>query len=313
MGESKAVRYIRAVERMHSISAAADELGISQPSLSLFLKNAEEKLGAAIFDRRSSPLALTEAGKALLDYEEGVELLKRDLMRKVSDIEDLHVGELVVGATASLSMTLLPRAVAAFSEGHPGVSVNVICDTLPVLAQAAVEGRVDAFVATSLQDNDAFDCVELGRERYFLCIPRDWPECGILPPPGEGGFAVIGEDELRLLDGRAFVSMNDDQQIGNKLEDLLALYGVRPSRVIRTNQALTCLALTGEGVGASLVTSAALQCCKLERPPLLYLPNGESFSRMLYIAKPRNRSTSRAVEAFIDMLIELAPLEPFLE
>lgn len=303
MKQRNAARYIRTIERMHSISGAAEELGISQPALSSFLKKAEERLGTAIFDRSSTPLSLTDAGRAYLEYEDGVERLEGDLKRKISDIEDLRCGTLSVGATASLSITFLPRAVASFAKRYPGIEVSVIADTLPELARAAIRGDIDLFVASSLQDNGAFDFIELAHERFFLCIPREWEVCERLPEADERGFAPLGPKQFALLDGLRFISMQEDQQIGRKLDELLEHYGITPGQIIRVNQALTSLALTEEGLGISLVTEGALNCLNPESLPALYLPDAQACTRMLYLAKPNNRTISRAAEEFVKMML----------
>lgn len=303
VNNGNAVRYIRAIERMHSISAAADELGISQPALSSFLKKTEERLGAAIFDRSSNPLTLTAAGKAYLDYEVEVGKLERQLMQQVSDINDLQTGKLVIGGTVSLNMTLLPKAVSAFTARYPGIDVSIVGDTLPNLAQAALDGDIDAFIATSLQDNGAFTCTGLTPERYFLCVPSNWPVCEKLPAAGEDGFAQIGCKEFALLDGCVFISMRDDQQMGRKLDELLAHYGVTPLRMITVDQALTALAFTGEGVGISLVTEGALACFSPRVKPALFMPDALSSTRTLYVATPNNRTTPRAVDEFVTILL----------
>ena len=298
-----AARYIRAIDRQGSISAAAEELGISQPAMSLFLKKVEDRLGAAVFDRACSPLTLTPAGIAYLEYEDSVAQLRAGLTRKISDLNDLQSGDLVVGGTASFNTTLLPQAIAEFTARYPGVNVSVLDDTLPNLARKAVEGSIDAFIASSLQDNGMFDCVELCQERFFLCVPRDWPVCKLLPSVGEGEFALIGREDFKLLDGHVFIAMHDDQQIGKKLEELLEEYDITPKQTIHVNQALTSLAFTRAGIGISLVTEGALRCCNPSDMPALFLPDAQSYTRTLFLAKPNNRTTPRAVEELTSILL----------
>jgi len=304
-----AARYIRAIKNNGSISAAAVDLGISQPTLSAFLKKTEEQLGAVIFDRSTTPLTLTSAGEAYLDFEDKTEKLERNLMRRISDIENLQCGELTIGGTTSLSSAYLPEAVSQFVTQFPGVKLTVVDDTLPNLAQAAIDGTVDLFIASSLQDNGNFDFLELAQERFFLCVPTNWDLCESLPKAGKDGYAVIRRDEFKLLDGCVFICMRDDQQIGRKMNDLLSYYDVEPKEIIHVNQALTGLAFTEEGVGISLVTEGALKRRRIDKMPALFLPDmlpscEQALSRPLYIATPKNHIVSQAARQFIDILVQ---------
>ena len=73
--------YIYQVYRQRSFSRAAEKLHIAQPSLSLTIKKAEEKIGAEIFDRSSTPLRLTEFGEKYIDAVETLKKIQNDLER----------------------------------------------------------------------------------------------------------------------------------------------------------------------------------------------------------------------------------------
>ena len=80
--------YIKKIAQAKSISVAADQLGISQPALSSYLKKVEGELGVVLFDRSRQPLELTEAGKVYLDYLDEVVIRQKELMKSLSDIND---------------------------------------------------------------------------------------------------------------------------------------------------------------------------------------------------------------------------------
>ena len=304
MKQRNAARYIRAIARTRSISAAANELGISQPALSAYLKKVEKQLGTAIFDRASTPLALTQAGEAYLEYEGKVESLQRDLARAISDIDNLKSGSLSVGGTPLFTIDFLPHPIAQFCAKFPGIDVTVVGDTLPNLARAAIGGTIDVFIATSLQDNGDFDCVELGQERYFLCVPPEWDICNRLPSSESFDHpAMIGRDEFKLLAEHPFIMMQEDQQIGREMAKLIEAYDAEPAQVIHVNHALAGLALTQKGVGVSIVTEGALRSVDPGKMPRLYVADANGSTRTLYVALPKNRSVPRAADEFVKILL----------
>ena len=75
MDKLSAFEYFKTIARTNSISAAADELGISQPALSAFLKRLEATVGTVLVDRSSVPMSLTDAGKTYLNYLEKADML----------------------------------------------------------------------------------------------------------------------------------------------------------------------------------------------------------------------------------------------
>ncbi|MBE6042572.1 MAG: LysR family transcriptional regulator, partial [Clostridiales bacterium] len=92
MKNSNKKTYIKAIAEIRSISAAAEMLGITQPALSAYLKKIETELGAAIFDRSSQPLELTDAGRIYIDYLDRSSALKRELLQNISDLQELKTG-----------------------------------------------------------------------------------------------------------------------------------------------------------------------------------------------------------------------------
>lgn len=295
--QAKAGSYIRAIARFQSISAAAEELGISQPALSTYLKKKEEQVGDVIIDRSKTPFTLTEVGKAFLAFEDAQEELERDFARKVSDIRNLKSGSLVIGGAASFNAAFLPPAITAFSNEFPGVDIQIVDDTVPNLETRALAGEIDVFLTPETK-RDEFDYARLLEERAFLCVPAEWPVASELPQAGDDGLAPIGEDGLRALEAHPFIMLHGDQQIGKMMQALLDLHGIRPERIIFAEQTLTSFALTLGGAGVSLATEGTLGDYRRQNKYRLFVPEGIPASRTLYAATPRNRFVSNAAREF---------------
>ena len=77
MGHFSSAKYIQAIAETKNISAAAEQLKISQPALSSQLKKLEETLGVVLFDRTRQPLEITDAGKVSLEYASRYNTLNR--------------------------------------------------------------------------------------------------------------------------------------------------------------------------------------------------------------------------------------------
>lgn len=103
------MRYVLAVYRHQSFSRAAAALFISQPSLSQMIRKAEERLGAPIFDRSTTPISLTDVGRAYVHAAAQVLDLEENLRQYVSDTENCLTARCRWAARRCKRPTCFPR------------------------------------------------------------------------------------------------------------------------------------------------------------------------------------------------------------
>ena len=311
--------YIKKIAQAKSISVAADQLGISQPALSSYLKKVEGELGVVLFDRSRQPLELTEAGRVYLDYLDEVVVRQKELMKNLSDINDLKTGSLTVGGASFFNVAYLPKAIAAFASENPGIDIEIVDDRVPRLEAMAQKGLLDLFITPINDEPERFVYEELLEEDVFLAVPETWEVNRQLSrkavaieelPESEAAAkshrkaTPLTREEFACLCRETFVVLKPDQDIGRKMQALFASYGCRPDRVITAGQTMTSLALTQSGVGVSLITESSLRNCRLQRPPALYLADSDICRRRMFIAYPRNKYLSQASRELIRILRE---------
>lgn len=302
MSPTKSGLYIKTISRARSISAAAEELGISQPALSSYLKKCEEQLGTPIFDRSRSPLELTEAGQAYVEYLNGIESLGRKLNARISDIEELRTGKLVVGGAGSFNAAYLPEAIREFQDKHPNVEIEVVDDTASNLAILALEGSIDLFVTPMPDRTSDYHCEELLTERIFICVPSSFSLPEGLAASADGTYFEVGADVFESFSECTFIMLKPHLEIGRRLRLLMSRYGITPKSTVTASQTKTSLALTRAGVGISLATESTLSQVPADGYTALFLPDEELCTRTLYVARPLNRLASRATLEFSEVL-----------
>ena len=318
MEKNNKQNYIKEIAETKSISIAAEQLGISQPALSTYLKKTEKDLGCLLFDRSRQPLELTEAGRLYMDYLEENDALREQLKQNLSDITGLQTGKVTVGGAGFFNIAYLPLAIASFVEEYPGVSVSIVDGRVPELVSMAQKGMLDLFITPINDEPERFVYEELLEEDVFLAVPTEWEvnrqlsRKAVACPGGDGravensdGRAVpLTREEFACLCRETFIVLKSDQDIGRKMQALFASYGCRPDRVITAGQTMTSLALTQSGVGVSLITESSLRNCHLTNPPALYLADSDICRRRMFIAYPRNKYLSQASRELIRMLKE---------
>src|ERR1700760_95029 len=119
------LRYFLAVVETRHFTQAADNLGISQPTLSKQIHTLEDSLGAPLFERVRGAVSLTVAGQTLLPIAQRI-VSDADAAREaVSDVVGLRSGEVRLGATPSLCSSLVPEVLRTFRTLYPEIQLYV--------------------------------------------------------------------------------------------------------------------------------------------------------------------------------------------
>lgn len=120
------VRSFLAVSREGSVSAAARELGVSQPTLSRAVQALEAGTGLNLFKRTTQGLALTEAGQKLVEAADRMNDAADQFQRQASGLSEELTGDVRISVNEIIGIYLLPQAIAAFREQHPGVHIEIV-------------------------------------------------------------------------------------------------------------------------------------------------------------------------------------------
>lgn len=122
---SQRIRVFQAVATNLSFSRAAEELSISQPGVTFHIKALEKEYGTELFERVGKRLYLTDAGRTLANYVQRLTVMEEEARVALEELKGLESGLLVVGASATIGIYLLPEVVGEFRKRHPGIKVSL--------------------------------------------------------------------------------------------------------------------------------------------------------------------------------------------
>lgn len=129
-----------------NFTKAAQELHITQPSVSYAIKQMEETLGLTLFHRLSKGVKLTEEGQAMLTYVEQSFALLDSAQKHALDLKQLNEGEVRIGASDSLIKHLLLPHLNEFHSAYPGIRIRLSHGKTPEIAQRLKEGNIDCAI-----------------------------------------------------------------------------------------------------------------------------------------------------------------------
>lgn len=172
--------YFVAVAETRHFTRAAEQVHVSQPSLSQQVRALEKELGAELFSRARGNIALTDAGEALLPLARRI-LADADTARiEVQELAQLRRGRIRLGATPSVCTGLLPEVLRAFHDRHPGIQLLLEEGGSHDLVRELARGALDlAIVVLPLPSpSPALTTVELLREDLVVVSSSDGRKFG---------------------------------------------------------------------------------------------------------------------------------------
>src|SRR5262249_10667061 len=160
----KQLEVFLAIAREQSFSSAARRIHLSQPTLSEHVAELERELGARLFARRrggrTSP---TEAGRVFQAYAARVIATVADGRRAIEEIEGLKRGSLIIGASTTPGIYLLPTVVGLFRARHPGIDLRLEIGNSRLIEERVRANEVDLGIVGGHELGPGERCVAAGR------------------------------------------------------------------------------------------------------------------------------------------------------
>jgi LysR family transcriptional regulator, hydrogen peroxide-inducible genes activator len=239
----KQLRYFDALARHCHFGRAAEASAISQPALSMQIKEMEEVLGGVLLERGARQVGLTKFG-------EEVAQRVRDILRSVDELGDFArasrdhlVGPLRVGMIPTIAPYLLPTVIANLARMHPELDIHVRETLTPRLIEELAEGRLDTAIVALPVSEPSLTEVALFSENFLLVRPGE--DKGTPAPSSES----LREMRLLLLEeGHCF----RDQALS------FCNMQSSPREVLDASSLSTLVQMVSTGIGVTLIPEMAV-------------------------------------------------------
>lgn len=203
----KQIEYVIAIAECGSFRKAAAELGISQPSLSQYVKKIESQIGFEIFVRTGYNIRLTDAGRIYIENGRKILAIEHEMETCFADLSENKTGTLVVGTSPFRSASIMPAAAAEFKKRYPGVTLIIKEATTNELTEATLRGEYDICVITMPVEEEYFDVKAVFSEEILLAVPAGSDVGETEDIPGKKYPAVSSAN----LADKEFVMLSENQ------------------------------------------------------------------------------------------------------
>lgn len=175
--ELRQLRHALALHRHGNFAKAAEEVFLTQPSLSRSIAQLESELNVQLFDRTNRRVTATAFGQLLLEKGEALLTQAQQLLRDLDQLKGLELGELSIVAGPYAAETLVADTMARLIDRHPALRISLEVVPAHALQAAVIQGKADLGVAsaTALDSDEDLQTETLPGTRIFLACRPDHP------------------------------------------------------------------------------------------------------------------------------------------
>ncbi|WLW64439.1 LysR family transcriptional regulator [Achromobacter aegrifaciens] len=239
----KHIRTFAAVAREGNLTRAAEHLHLTQPALSLQLKNFQEALDLTLFSRTAQGLAPNADGRALLPSAQRILDALDDFRRALGALRDTVQGDLRIGTILDPEFLRLGATLQYLVEHYPKIRPTLRHGMSGSVAKQVRSGELDVGFSLGPQGRDAapagLEALPLASFAYFVVAPKGW------------GAQVAGRDWAAIA-ALPWIWTPPDSVHHRLLSDKFDALGVAPNAVAEVDQEASMLDLVRSGVGLSL-------------------------------------------------------------
>lgn len=240
----KQIRYFDALARLGTFSAAAEACSVTQPALSMQIKELEESAGTPLLERGPRGIRLTAFG-------EMVHLRARSMLAILEDLDDLAraaggqpAGKLRLGVIPTIAPYLLPAVITRLGVSFPGLNPILRESMTSRLIEELNDGRIDAAILALPVSEPSLTEVALFTERFVLIRPAE-----------DADKPVPNRDRLREM---RLLLLEEGHCFRNQALSFCDMPATQPREMLDGSSLSTLVQMVGVGVGVTLIPEMAV-------------------------------------------------------
>lgn len=306
-------KYVYEVYKERSFTKAAQNLYISQPSLSARIKKIEEIIGEPLFDRSTTPLQLKEVGKVYIEAAEEITQIEQRVENYINDLAGLKTGNLAVGASTLFAAYVVPSLITQFNQKFPDVHIQLIEGNTAELEEMLGSNALDFVI-----DNYHYDSILYNKELYceeniLLAVPKHFAvneELGMyqLSYKNIKNKNYLSRKYPAVPLGRfadlPFIMLTQGNDTRTRGDRLCRNVGFKPNIVLEFNQQSTAYMASSTQLGATFISDILVSQLPTFENLVYYKLDGEEAKRKVFFYYKTHKYKTRVMEEFIRMMHE---------
>ncbi len=282
--ELRQLEYFQSVGRLGSVTKAADQMNVAQPSVSIAIRNLEAELCVKLLDRSKKNIALTTEGLIFFKRVEFILGSLQDAVTEMGDFQRPLKGSIKIGITPFMGALLFPHAFAEFQKRNPEIGITVVEEGSLSIRSQLEKGELDIGVMITSNISSPLETYPITTGQIHVCLRADNPLCAYPSIP------------FKKLRDQPFILFKEDTYIRQLVLNECAKRHFSPRIAFSSSQIRTILGMVGQGVGISFFLEEIVKGHDeiVSRPLFkpLFMEAGLAWNKKRYISK--------AAQIFID-------------
>ncbi len=275
-----------------SFSRAAEELGLTQPSVTARIQGLERDMQETLFERNGRGVGLTEVGTSFLPHVQRVLRALQDGRDAVQSLRQLELGTLRLGAAPTISTYVLPELVKEFRSRYPGLDVTVRTEYSDQIVQMVLADEVHVGLERTISHPEVIT-VPLYQEEVVLVTSPEHP------------FAKRGAATSEEVSRQPLIMFNQGSSYYTLVHDALRKAGALVTPMMELDNMEATKKMVEEGLGVAMLPRVAIER-EVQRGELrqIRVDGMETPQREIALIYRQSRPLSRAAQAFVHLLEE---------
>jgi DNA-binding transcriptional LysR family regulator len=287
-----------AVVDRKSFSLAAEQLGVTQPAVSLQIRSLEKRLGQRLLDRSGRRVDPTEAGQRLYRSAQRLLAIEEQLLEEVAGEGDGELrGRLEIGCSTGPGATVLPLLLCQFQEANPGVAISLSVNDTQHVIDLVAERELELGVVGAATRHRGVSFEPFFRDEVVLAVPPDHRFAG----------ETVDLDALRA---ETLILMQEGAGVRQMIEEELRRAGLRIRDLeVRLELGLqeSVKAAVAAGHGVTFISRSSIEPELAAGSLAAARVKGLDPTREISLVRPTGRTPSRVADAFVSFAREKLP------
>ncbi len=280
--------------RTLSITKTAKKMHLSQPSVSIQIKDLEDSLNVRLFDRINRKISLTDAGKTFFEYSERLLHLIDEINGVMNEFSSGDVGRLILGASSTVGIFVLPKFLGEFKELYPKAEIALNIQNRQEAVEQCVAGELDfAFMQDPPKHPDLQAEYFMKDELVIVCSPKH-------------RWAGMGHLTMKTLSSEPEAIILREEGSGTRglIEYVLKRYGIERKVTMELSSSEGIKRAVEANLGVAVLSRNVIRN-EIEQKSLIALPITDlNTKRDFFIVRNKKRKFLPLMMKFYEFILE---------
>ncbi|MBP2640316.1 MAG: cynR 4 [Firmicutes bacterium] len=287
--EFRQLEYFQAVAKLSNFTKAAEQMYVSQPSITNGIHHLEQEIGVQLFDRNQKKVRLTAEGQVFLQRAEKILLAVNDMVTEMQDFRNLNKGTIRLALPPMIGAYLFPNIFPYFQKAFPSLELIVFEEGSLAARRMVEKEEVDLGLMVLPASSDSLiNTLPFFKEKIVLCTSKTHR---------------LSREKLisfRQLQNEKIILLKEDSYHRRLIINECQKNNFSPQIVFSSNQVQTIKSLVANNVGVSFLMNMVIRSEK----NLISIPLEPNIEISIGLIWKKNKYLSKASQAFIDFITD---------